>query len=80
MELVVQLVSLVGALLILWAFVGLQRGKLSNKAPVYQWANFFGAALLTLVAIFDARVGFVMLEGAWAGVSLWSIVAPSREG
>jgi hypothetical protein len=78
MNLFVQLVSLVGAALILTAFIGLQRSWWPAQSAGYQWANFLGALLLVGVAVWDRRIGFVILEAVWALVSLWSIFAPPR--
>jgi hypothetical protein len=78
MELLIQAISLVGAVLILWAFVGLQRNRWRSDARGYLWANFAGSSLLTAVAAWDQRIGFVLLELVWALVSLWSIVRPPR--
>jgi hypothetical protein len=30
--------------------------------------------LLTVVAVWDRRAGFIVLETSWAAVSLWSII------
>jgi len=79
MDLFVQIVSLVGAALILTAYVGLQRGWWPAQSAGYHWANFLGALFLSVVAVWDRRIGFVILEGVWALVSLWSIVAPPRQ-
>jgi hypothetical protein len=74
----VQVVSLVGAVLILVAFVALQRGWSRSDSPGYLWANLTGSSLLAAVAIWDRRLGFVVLEVAWAAVSFWSIVHPEN--
>lgn len=73
----VQGLSLVGAALILGAFFALQRHLWTSRSAPYLWANFVGALLLTVVAVIDRRLGFVLLEVTWAAVSLWSIVQPS---
>lgn len=73
-----QLLSLLGALLCLCAFVLLQRGRWRSETPDYLWANLLGATMLTIVGAWDRRAGFVLLEGVWAAVSLWSIVRPRR--
>lgn len=73
----VQGLSLVGAGLVLGAFFALQRHWWTSRSAPYLWANFVGALLLTVVAVIDRRLGFVVLEVTWAAVSLWSIVRPS---
>jgi hypothetical protein len=75
---VMQALSLLGAVLCLVAFVLLQRGRWRSDMPAYLWANLLGATLLTIVGAWDRRLGFVLLEGVWALVSLWSIIRPRR--
>lgn len=73
-ELVLQAVSVVGAGLILGAFFALQRGWWASHDLGYLWANFLGATLLGIVAVSDRRIGFVILEVAWAAVAAVSIL------
>jgi hypothetical protein len=75
MDFAMQIVSGAGAVLILGAFVLLQRGVWDARRRMYLWANFLGASAMTAVAIWDQRVGFIALEGAWALVSLWGLAA-----
>ena len=65
----VQLVSLLGALLILLPFAGSQLGRLSTASLSYQLMNLIGSALLTGVALLERQAGFILLEGTWAIVS-----------
>ena len=77
-EILIQASALIGALLIVGAFAALQRGLTTSTSPAYLWANLVGSSLLAVVAIIDRRMGFILLETVWAGVSLWSIVRPAR--
>ncbi len=70
----VQILSLGGAGLILLAYFRLQRGWWKSHGLLYLWANLIGALLLTVVAVYDRRVGFIVLEIAWALVSSWGLV------
>jgi hypothetical protein len=69
----VQVVSLVGAALILGAYVGAQLGRVQSGQPAYNAMNLVGSVLLTYVALVDQRIGFIVLEGAWAAVSLYAL-------
>jgi hypothetical protein len=74
----VQIVSLLGAALILAAFGANQTGALSPSHTLYNLANFAGAAVLAWVAVMNAQYGFIVLEGSWAAISLIAVVRGSR--
>lgn len=65
-----QLVSILGSLLILGAYFALQRGMLRAEQRRYSVINFIGAALLAYVAVMERQVGFILLEGTWALLSI----------
>jgi hypothetical protein len=73
-----QVLQLGGALLILAAFAGLQRGRLRPDEPLYLGLNLVGALVLTVAAIIDLDWGFLLLEVVWALVSAWSLVRLAR--
>jgi len=61
-----QLIALIGAAAVLWAYLGLQRGWMRPDDRSYHILNFTGASLLACVAIVDQRWGFILLEAVWA--------------
>jgi hypothetical protein len=73
-----QLVQVAGALLILAAFTALQRGRMSPTSRIYLTLNLLGSLVLTAVALAEFDLGFLLLEGVWAIVSLWSLVQVLR--
>jgi hypothetical protein len=76
MRLIDQLVSLGGAALILAAYVALQRGWLPRESRAYNALNFVGSVLLTYAAVRNWNLGFIILEGAWALLSLPGTIRP----
>jgi hypothetical protein len=78
MQLFDQLVSLVGAALILVAYLALQRGWMPRESRLYNALNFVGSGLLTYVAVKDRRMGFIILEAAWALLSLPGMIRRTR--
>jgi hypothetical protein len=74
------LAELVGAALILSAFVLAQLGRLTTGALSYLVLNLLGAGTLAVVAAIDGDVGFLLLEGVWAVVSAFSIVRSVSAG
>lgn len=73
-----QTLSLVGAALILGAYFAFQRGWMDRGDRSYHALNLVGSALLTVVAVADHRLGFIVLEGAWALLSVPGTLRPPR--
>ena len=76
MDLTRQLISFVGALLILIAYIGHQRGWMNARRPIYNILNAIGSVILCWIAIHPFQVGFVVLEGVWTIISLWALARP----
>ena len=70
MKILSQIASLVGAVLILWAYVALQRGWMGREERRFNALNLAGSSLLTYSAVVDGNLGFILVEGAWALLSL----------
>jgi hypothetical protein len=76
---VFQIVQIVGSLLILSAFVAAQAGRLDSAGYRYLIANALGSAILTATALVAVEWGFILLEGVWALVSMWSIARKLKD-
>ncbi len=70
----IQIVSVFGSLLVLLAYVANQFGRLSAQGLAYAFANIAGSGMLAVIAALEAQWGFLLLEGAWAAVSLAAAV------
>ena len=46
----------------------------------YQVMNLIGAAVLTIVAIFEQQFGFILLEGTWSLASAVGLIRLLRTG
>jgi hypothetical protein len=68
-----QVIQIVGALMILAGFAGLQLGRISAVSRTYLWLNLVGAVILAVLAFIEQQWGFVLLEGVWSIVSAWSL-------
>jgi hypothetical protein len=75
---VIQVVSLLGALLILVAYAANQFGRLRTAGLAYSLLNVVGAATLTVVALLEEQWGFLLLEGVWTLVSVAALVHLAR--
>jgi len=65
-----QVISLVGAILILAAYAGHQFGLIEHTDAAYSWMNLVGSLVLAIIAYRGQLWGFLLLEAVWAAVSL----------
>lgn len=75
-----QIISLIGAILILVAFGAQQLQRLSAESYSYQGLNLIGGACLCVTAVAARQYGFILLEGTWTLMSaygFWSVVRRS---
>ena len=74
-----QAASFAGALLILVAYAGHQRGWMDSCKATYNFLNTIGSAILAYIAFHPFQFGFVVLEVTWALVSAFALLRPSRQ-
>jgi fluoride ion exporter CrcB/FEX len=73
-----QVMSIVGALMVLAAY-GLNQGGIWRELHAgYLTLNILGSLMLGVVAIVDQRAGFILLEFAWAGLGLIGVARAIR--
>jgi hypothetical protein len=75
-ELARQLISFIGAMLIMIAYGGHQLGWINSRRPSYNLMNAAGSAILVWIAWHPFQVGFVALESVWTVISLWALFRP----
>ena len=73
-----QVMSMIGAVLLLSAFGGQQLKKLSEDMVSYQLMNLVGGTLLCLAAIGVRQSGLILVEGTWALISVFGLIRVLR--
>ena len=68
-----QIVSLVGAILILFAYGAQQLSRLAAETRTYQILNLFGGLFLCVAAVAARQYGFILLEGTWTVASAYGV-------
>ena len=69
-----QAIQIVGALLIVAAYVLAQFNILSQHSLMYLAANLVGSLVLAVLAYIESQWGFLLLEVVWAIVSAIGLV------
>lgn len=68
-----QALNIAGAVCLLIAFVGLKTNRTPQDSLAYNIANGMGGLLLGIVAVFDVRIGWIIMETLWVGISARAI-------
>jgi hypothetical protein len=68
-----QIIQILGAVLVLIAYVLGQTRLLDQKSYLYLALNLVGSLVLATLAAAAGEWGFLLLEGAWAVVSFGSL-------
>ena len=69
----VDWIGFIGVFLILLAYILNVTNKIANKNIAFIILNFVGASLACLASVLMKYVPFIVLEGVWAIVSLFSL-------
>lgn len=73
-----EIVQIIGALMVLGAFALAQFRVLSQQSSLYLLLNIAGSGILAVLAVLARQWGFLLLEGGWAMVALWGLIAHLR--
>lgn len=73
-----QVVQVIGAALILTAYIAAQLERLDPRSHLYLGLNLAGSLILAVLAAGGSQWGFLLLECAWAIVSFWGLVNSAR--
>ena len=74
-----QAIQVVGAVLVLAAFVGAQANRLTPSSVAYLVMNLVGSIGLLLSALVDTDVGFILLESVWALAAAYGLIRRRQE-
>ncbi|MEK9160447.1 MAG: hypothetical protein AAB440_00200 [Patescibacteria group bacterium] len=78
----ITLIGVLGAALLLAAFIASALNVMENEDLWYNVLNFVGAALLTWYAVLINSWPFIVIEAVWAVVALrgmWKKLAPGAK-
>lgn len=69
-----QIVSLLGAALILIAYALVQLNRMTATSRVFLLMNLAGSLILAIVAFRVHQLGLTVVEGSWAGISVYGLL------
>lgn len=73
-----QVISILGAVLVLGAYAASQMDRLGPHSYGYLLMNLCGAGALTVSAIATGQAGLILVEGAWTLISVVGLIKAVR--
>lgn len=80
MNVAIQVVGIVGALLLLLAYWGISSGTVFVKSAKYQILNFFGALAVAINAGYFSAYGPLVLNIIWCVLAIRNLARYRRRG
>ena len=74
-----EYVGLIGVVLCLLAYFGLQAGRLRGDGLTFQLVNIAGAAGIAVSLLYDFNLSAMVIEIAWIAISVYGIVRSARQ-
>ena len=78
MNVAIEIVGWLGALLVLYAYGALSAHKLSSKSAAYQWLNIGGSAGLVVNTLWNGAVPSGALNIVWMAIGLHALWRNAR--
>jgi hypothetical protein len=78
LSMLMQVISITGALLVLTAYAAHQFDRLSKDTYAFQLLNLIGGAALVAAALTTRQFGLIIMEGAWTLISLGGLIKVMR--
>jgi hypothetical protein len=75
----IQLLSIIGALIILWGFIMLQLGRWGPKDSKYLQSVYWGSLLMLIAAGIMGNYGFMLINGVFMLVVLYQALKEIRK-
>lgn len=78
LEIVIEIIGWIGAVLILAAYILLSLEKLDGQSPAYQWMNVVGAACFVANSGWNGAIPSAALNVVWMGIGFYTLRAINR--
>ena len=77
LDTLIQITGMLGAVLLLYAYAMISKGKLSNTSSAYHTYNLIGALLVGVNTAYTVAIGALLLNVVWMGISIRHLLKPA---
>ncbi len=77
---IIELIGIVGAFIILFAFLMIQMQKWKDDDLIYDLTNAVGGLLLIIYAVIIRSYPFIVINLVWFVVSVWDVIGYYKNG
>ncbi|MGC8750486.1 MULTISPECIES: CBU_0592 family membrane protein [Hydrotalea] len=79
MQILVEIIGWIGALLLLGSYYLNMSGKLSAKAPLYIWSNLIGGLCFIINSSYHHAFPSVMVNIIWIGIAIGALIKSQQQ-
>ncbi len=80
MELLADIIGIIGTLMIVLAYFLMQNGKMHGTSWSYLWLNLAGALMLLYSLFWFWNLASVIIEIFWIGITIYGMIKKIRDG
>ncbi len=74
-----QIAGIAGAIILLYAYAMISKGRFTNTSAAYHTYNLAGAFLVGINTLLMGAMGALMLNVAWMAIAVWHLKKSAQQ-
>lgn len=78
MEVTTDVIGMAGTVMVLWAYVTLQMGRIAAETVTYNIVNLIGASMILVSLMVNFNLASFVIEIFWVAASIFGLIRVNR--